>query len=276
MNDIDFATHYESIPPFDGGLRIGFNTFVKLTTMRPHWHEHLEFVYITSGNGTFIIDGKHFCVEKGDLIVANPNTLHALLSERGIDYYCLLIFPDFFDEDNIDVLRFESLIKADAEIDRIFAKLKKEYTKNTAVSNVMKKSIVYRLIAYLVQHYLKDDFSKSDTERRTASLSRMRKIENFVSENYRNKISTADLAKIFFISENHFCRLFKKTVGISAIDYINEYRVSKAEILLRTTDLAITQIASAVGFEDANYFSRVFKRIKQLSPSQYRKELNLR
>ncbi len=274
MNNIDYATHYESIPPFEEGLRMGLSTFEKLTTMRPHWHEHLEFVYITSGNGTFIIDGKHFLVTTGDLIIANPNTLHALLSERGIDYHCLLIFPDFFDEDDIDVLRFESLIKADAAIGRIFAKLKKEYTKNTAVSNVMKKSIVYRLIAYLVQHYLKDDFSKSDTERRTAALSRMRKIENFVSENYRSKISTADLARMFYISENHFCRLFKKTVGISAIDYINEYRIGKSEILLRTTDLSITDISSAVGFEDANYFSRVFKKTKNQTPSEYRKQSN--
>ena len=138
----------------------------------------------------------------------------------------------------------------------------------------MKKSIVYRLIAYLIENYLKDDNSNADIERRTVELSRMRKIEDFVSENYKSKISTSDLAKMFFVSENHFCRLFKKHVGISAVDYINEFRISKAEILLRTTDLAITEIASAVGFEDANYFSRVFRKTKKLSPTDYRNQAN--
>jgi len=274
MNNIDYATHYAAFPPFEGGFPMGLSTFEKLTTMRPHWHEHLEFVYITGGVGTFIIDGKHFFVETGDLIIANPNTLHALLSECGVDYHCLLIFPNFFDEDDIDVLRFESLIKADAAVGKIFAELKKEYATDTAVSNIMKKSIVYRLIAYLIKNYLKDDNSKADIERRTVELSRMRKIEAFVSENYKSKISTSDLAKMFFVSENHFCRLFKKHVGISAVDYINEFRISKAEILLRTTDLAITEIALAVGFEDANYFSRVFRMIKKLSPTEYRKQAN--
>jgi len=99
----------------------------------------------------------------------------------------------------------------------------------------------------------------------------MRKVEDFVSQNYQNKISTAHLSKIFYMSESHFCRLFKKTVGISPIDYINEYRVGKAELLLQKTDLPIITIAAEVGFEDANYFSRVFRKIKKLSPSEYRR-----
>ena len=274
MNNIDYATHYEAISPFDGGFRIGFSTFAKLTTMRPHWHEHLEFVYITAGIGTFIINGKRFSVTPGDLIVANPNTLHALLSEHGIDYHCLLVFLDFFDKDDIDVLCFQSLVQGDATVSEIFDELEGEYKNGNTAASLMKKSLVYRLVAHLARNYVNSELTKADIERRTAAFSRMRKIEDFVSENYKNKIGTADLAKMFFVSENHFCRLFKKTVGISAVDYINEYRISKAEILLDTTDLAITEIASAVGFDDANYFSRIFKKVKKLSPSEYRKQSN--
>ena len=146
MNNIDYATHYEAMPPFDGGFRIGFSTFAKLTTMRPHWHEHLEFVYITGGTGTFIINGKHFPVAPGDLIVANPNTLHALLSDRGIDYHCLLVFLDFFDKDDIDVLGFQSLVQCDATVREIFEELQSEYKDGNTAASLMKKALVYRLV----------------------------------------------------------------------------------------------------------------------------------
>ena len=97
----------------------------------------------------FIINGKHFPVTVGDLIVANPNTLHMLQSARGIDYHCLLIFLDFFDEHDIDVLRFQSLIKSDTLIGEIFKELKKEFSEKLVAANMIKKSIVYRLIVHL-------------------------------------------------------------------------------------------------------------------------------
>jgi len=271
MNSTDYATHYESLPPYEQDFCIGLKSFEGLTTMRPHWHEHHEFVYITNGTGVFIINGERLSVDVGDLIVAAPNTLHALLSERGVDYYCLLIRPDFFAGDNIDTLSFKNCVKGDTAVGEMFVELEGEYANEATASDIMKKSIVYKLAAYLARNHRRSHLSKEDIEWRSAALTRMRKVEDFVSQNYQNKISTAHLSKIFYMSESHFCRLFKKTVGISPIDYINEYRVGKAELLLQKTDLPIITIAAEVGFEDANYFSRVFRKIKKLSPSEYRR-----
>ena len=270
MNNTDYATHYESLPPFEQDFHIGLKSFEKLTTMRPHWHEHHEFVYITSGTGIFIINGEKLSVHAGDLVVAAPNTLHTLMSEEGIDYHCLLVRPDVFAGDSIDTMSFKSLVRDDSEVSGIFTELKREYTSSAPASDIMKKAIVYRLAAHLMRNHTKPHLSKEDIEWRSAALSRMRKVEEFVSRNYKSKISTANLAKIFYVSENHFCRMFKKTVGISPIDYINEYRVGKAELLLKKTDLSVTAIAAEVGFENANYFSRVFRKIKKLSPTEYR------
>ena len=271
MNEREYATHYEAIPPFEENLRIALNTFEKLTTMRPHWHEHIEFVYITSGEGVFIIDGERFPVSGGDLIVANPNTLHALLSDRGIDYHCLLVFPDFFGEDEIDPMCFCSLIKADPLVGEIFRDLKAEHTERAAAASLMKKALVYRLVAYLSRNYVRPDASPSDIKRRTAAFYRIQRIEEFLAKSYRERISTRDLAQIFYVSENHFCRLFKRTVGISPMEYVNEYRVGKAELLLSGTELSITEIAAAVGFDSANYFSRVFRRVRKESPCEFRR-----
>lgn len=274
MNEREYATHYESIPPFEGNFRIGFNSFRRLTTMRPHWHEHIEFVYITEGNGCFVIDGERFAVSRGDLIVANPNTLHALLSDDGIDYHCLLVFPDFFDEgDDPDTVCFQSLVKSDPQIGGLFLELQREYAEDARAAGMMKKALVYRLTAYLVRNYMQADLTPADIKRRTAAISRIRRIEELVAKNYRTKISTRDLAEIFYVSENHFCRLFKKTFGMSFLGYINDYRVGKAELLLSGTGLSITEVATAVGFDSVNYFSRIFKKMRRESPVEYRRRV---
>ena len=62
----------------------------------------------------------------------------------------------------------------------------------------------------------------------------------------------------------------KKAVGKSATEYINEYRIEKASILLKNTDESVSRVATDVGYDDLNYFSRIFKRIMGMSPVKYR------
>jgi AraC-like DNA-binding protein len=73
------------------------------------------------------------------------------------------------------------------------------------------------------------------------------------------------------MSEEHFCRLFKRTVGKTVTGFLMEYRIEKASVLLKKTEESITAVADSVGFDDVNYFSRSFKRIKGVTPSTYRR-----
>ena len=93
----------------------------------------------------------------------------------------------------------------------------------------------------------------------------------YISQHYQSKLTTAELAEHFHLTEHYFCCLFKKETGQSPIDYINKYRIEKAGILLKNTDKNITDIAQQVGFDDSNYFSRIFKKYNGVSPRYYRK-----
>lgn len=78
------------------------------------------------------------------------------------------------------------------------------------------------------------------------------------------------LAKRFSVSKSHLSRQFKNSTGFGLNEYITIVRIKNAERLILTTDLAITDIATKCGFNDSNYFSSVFKKLKGIPPLKFR------
>lgn len=87
---------------------------------------------------------------------------------------------------------------------------------------------------------------------------------------YNADLSLAWLAKQCNVSESHLSTTFKKETGMTVTEYINKTRVRQALILLNATSLSIGEIASRCGFDDANYFSRIFRKVEGKSPKEYR------
>ena len=71
-------------------------------------------------------------------------------------------------------------------------------------------------------------------------------------------------------SDVYFCKMFKQNIGKSFIVYLNELRIEKAKKLLSRPEINIKDISAEAGFRDANYFTRVFKRMVGMTPSEYR------
>lgn len=99
----------------------------------------------------------------------------------------------------------------------------------------------------------------------------MTKIKNYIDTNYHNSISLDGLTNIFYINKFTLIRLFKEHFGMSPVAYLLQLRITKAKELLRFSDISIDEVGWRTGFPDGNYFSRAFKKIEQISPSDYRK-----
>ncbi|MEE1042726.1 MAG: AraC family transcriptional regulator, partial [Clostridia bacterium] len=110
---------------------------------------------------------------------------------------------------------------------------------------------------------------KSD-EVKTPSF--IQKISNYIGENYANEITLDNLSREFSISKSHLSRLFKNTTGFGINEYITIVRIKNAERLILSTKLPITEIATRCGFNDSNYFSSVFKKIKGMSPLKFKND----
>ena len=96
------------------------------------------------------------------------------------------------------------------------------------------------------------------------------KARKFIHEHADEELSLTEVGKVVNISANHLSEKFKEVAGINFVDYVARIRVAKACDLLRNSNLRISEIAFAVGFQSLSQFNRVFKKLTQKSPTQFR------
>jgi AraC-like DNA-binding protein len=105
------------------------------------------------------------------------------------------------------------------------------------------------------------------------SEDRINNICAFIYDNIASLPSVESLAKKCYLSVSRFLHLFKEVTGRSYNEFVTYIRISNARELLINTEMSVCDIASAIGYEDQNYFSRVFKKIVGCSPTEYRREM---
>ena len=94
--------------------------------------------------------------------------------------------------------------------------------------------------------------------------------QNIIEHNLSGQISVADLAEKLGINPSYLTRIFKQKHSKSPKDYILDLKIKRAKELLKTTDVSVTDIARSIGFDDPLYFSRLFKKRTNLTPTEYR------
>jgi len=129
------------------------------------------------------------------------------------------------------------------------------------------KAYIYRILVLLLRFYGEQTISETEKDRQRRTVDRLTPVLDYIDKHYAQKLSLGQLSSIANMSPHYLCRLFKSLTGKSPTDYINHLRVNKAAILLQESTLNITEVAMSVGFNDSNYFSRQFKKYKQVAPS---------
>lgn len=97
-----------------------------------------------------------------------------------------------------------------------------------------------------------------------------KQIAAYIEENYTEDLSLSDVARAMHYSDPYFCNIFKKCFNKSFIMYLTELRIEKSKILLKDATVNIKEISDKVGFQDSNYYAKVFKRMEGMTPSEYR------
>ena len=98
-------------------------------------------------------------------------------------------------------------------------------------------------------------------------------ISDYIEQHYVEDIALQDIAGFLGYSDVYFCKLFKQNFGKNFITYLNEYRMDKAKELLANPRINIKDVGQKAGYRDANYFTRLFKRMVGETPSEYRNKV---
>lgn len=103
-----------------------------------------------------------------------------------------------------------------------------------------------------------------------ASEELIHKAKMYVEANYQKDIGVETVAEFVQMSYSHFCTLFKQVSGYTFLEYLTRLRIEKACFILKHSDVKVFQIAPLVGYQDPRYFTQVFKKVKGMTPTEYR------
>ncbi|HWR42107.1 AraC family transcriptional regulator [Sporomusa sp.] len=252
------------------------------TVIECHWHENFELLYFEQGEALIYCNSRPIRVGPGELIIINSNDLHygENLSPQLV-YYVVEFDLSFIHSNKIDLCQtkymtplvqnrilFRNQIDQNNELLAEVRHLIDEYYRQELGYELAVKAYIYRILVLLLRFYGEQTISETEKDRQRKTLDRLSPVLEYMDCYYTEKLSLSQLSSMANMSDHYFCRLFKNLTGKSPTEYINHLRLNKAVTLLRESDLNITEIALAVGFNDSNYFSRLFKKYKHVSPSK--------
>ena len=138
-----------------------------------------------------------------------------------------------------------------------------------AKNELLIKSNLLRIWHYLCLDAEATSFTlkKKDDER----VRMIKQILQYIQENYARNLTLYGLAAYFHMSEGQFCRFFKSQIGMTAIEYLNYYRIGVACDMLKDGILPISEIATECGYNNISYFNRTFRRYMHCTPGEYQK-----
>ena len=245
--------------------------------------------YVTEGSAQIELPDGIYTLSPKHMYFIPAFTIHTTICKSNFVHYYLHIYEDHYsDNDWLDHWKFPveieatdldlALFKRLCEINPHMTLQKSDpttYDNNpTLMQNLIKnrqrafcdkvesRGIVFQLLS----RFFKQGQSKIEMED-----NRIAKTVLYIRKHLNEAIELEKLAEISCLSKDHFIRLFKKELGTTPLQYINQKKIEKAQLLLITEELAVKEIAFQLAFDDYSYFNRLFKKTTGVTPQEYRR-----
>ena len=235
--------------------------------------DYVMLIYCTDGKGWYQIDGNTYEVHQNEYIIIpkdKPYAFGADEAEPWTIYWihfkgdlCTHFQPAFPNPKPVlpgEHSRLQDRLQFFEEIYHAFSMAYiKEYMIFASLS----------LYAFLASFICLESY-RGVVSQNNERLSFSGKVIHYRQENVQHNLSLTQLAAYFHYSPSHFSMLFQHETGVSPINYFLRLKIQKAFQYLELTNLKLTEISTLLGFEEPAYFSRLFRKIMNISPSQYR------
>lgn len=258
---------------------------------RMNRHDYFELVFLISGELVWQVQDSLVTQSDGDLFVMTSPKFHRVTERSGPKAEVRSLFFDRnllassagSDFEYLDYLFTQAsnqrhLVCADTklpcEIDQLIREIAKELPARSDRARLCVRTYVKMILVLLMDHVVVPGSRHSSATRRQTSLDRLRPLFDMMERNYAGRISTEDAAAIVNMSLSTFRRMFIQLTGESFVQYLNTFRIAKAQKLLASTDMPISEVCLEVGFCDQSYFGMIFRRLTQMTPRHYRQKVN--
>lgn len=250
--------------------------------MNCHWHPEHEIIYVQRGKMELRLGlgEESLLLAKGDVAFVPGGTLHSAVP-FDCEYVCFVLDPlRILSAEDSGAGILQRIGEGRYQVERLVSR---EHPELTALCDRMwqtmtlreegfaffVKGYVLQFFGYLIKYrlYQKQPLPLTGEEK---SVGHMKRVLDHIRKNYSHEISLAELASLSHMSPNYFCRYFKRMTGQTPIEYLITYRLEAACYALRNTDLTVTDLAFACGFNDVSHFVKSFRRAYGMTPKAYR------
>ena len=251
------------------------NTF---HTVEDH-HDFCELLFVGKGSLSVYSDNYSGVIAENQLIIHQPNEMHSLATSDTIAPNVIIIG---FECNSERLTPFSKQpITLSGEQIRALSRIMQEgmsiYEPPYDVPNTryMPKREEYpfgadQLIKIGLEAFLISLVRSLQTSTPTV-IGNIQAVHQYISENFRAKITLTDLCFLFGMNKTTLCHTFKQTYGMTVLEYINTLRIREAKSCLRQGEHSITEISDALGFSSVHYFCRLFKQHVKQTPTEYTK-----
>ena len=253
--------------------------------MAYHWHSEIELIRILEGSLKLTLDNKDYYVSASNIIFVNSETVHGATPNNCV-YECIVFNASYLciNEDecrtfidnmlNHTVYADEIHNSSETEFCGIINKLFETIKRRDKGYTFTVTGCLYDLFGLILNREMYSKNLSIKSVHNEKNVITLKKALAYIRNSYDAQMTLQDIADSAGISPKYLCTFFKEMTGKSPFEYLNAYRVERAARKLINTDLPVTQIAYMCGFNDLSYFIKTFKRIKGVTPKNFRKSIS--
>ncbi len=170
----------------------------------------------------------------------------------------------------VNPLRIDAEHPLHAPLSSYLQAAEEEYLAKEPCSQLIIRASVYRMMTELLRYYSTE---KKDGEHAVYhNVMRLKGVLDRIDSDAEGKTTVAELAEMLLVSSDHFTRIFRDSLGVTPLEYMNRVRVERALVLLAKTEGSMEEIAARAGFSGTSYFYRLFRSMVGASPLAFRKQ----
>lgn len=252
-----------------------------------HYHKELEILVILDGCLDVYVEEEYYAMKRGDVVLIGSNQLHRDRSfrEHRLTYIVLQFdIQQFFGQHTMPYLQYFSETKRPlSHLNYIFeenpgakrrifdyaAEIHRESSNKSEGYEIAVNVLINQIILTL----LRADTQKALNYRDNADMERLKPVLDYIEQNIMDKIQVEEASKVANISYYYFVKYFKKVLGMSFTEYVNYQKIKRAERILLTKDISITQVGESIGMPNMAHFYKIFKKYNECSPNEYRRKM---